>query len=325
MTKYIGRLLNLGIGREVSRGVGVAPSFLIPRVSFSVDDKVIKVRETAGLGSIADTDDALVTTKYSAGDLETEMRDKSFGIFLYALLGACSTSGPTDSAYTHSFSIAETNTHQSLSLLVSDPNTKELYKLSMIDSLELNLGLDDVARFSVAFMGKKGDASTFTQSTATAENKFTKKHLSFKVASNIAGLAAATGVSLKSLKLIVNKNVVLDDVLGTAEPEDINNRQFSVEGELVLNYTDEVWKNYMRNNTSMAVEIKLTNTDALIGSGTRPTFTIQMPKVDFFNWEPDYALDNIVSQKFSFKANRDVANSLAQISTCTLVNAQASY
>lgn len=325
MTTFIGRLLTIGLAKESSRGLGASPTYLLPDITFSFDDKVVKVRETAGIGTIADSDASFVTTKYGAGDLEGEVRDKSFGLLLYNIFGAVSSSGAVDSAYTHTYTLTETNNHQSLCLTVDDANTTEQYRLVMIDKLDLSLELDDVLKYTASFLSKKGNDSGATMATLTAENKFTKANLSFKVATDIAGLAGATAVSVKSLKLTFTKNAVMNDVLGTAEPEDIFNRAFSVEGQVVLNYTDETWKNYMRDNSSKAMEIKFTS-DSNIGAGsTKSCLTFQMPKVDFFEWEPDYTLDEIVTQTVSFKANRDVTNSLAPISTCTLVNGASSY
>jgi hypothetical protein len=325
MTKFIGRLATLGVAKEAVRGVPVAPTYSIPFETLSFDDKVVKVRETAGLGSIADADSAYVTTQYAEGDMTAEIRDKSFGLMLLNLLGTVSVAGPTDSTYTHSFSLAETNTHQSLCLLINDANVKEMYPLSMIKSLEINISLDNIVKYTVSFMSKRGDVSTAAVVALTSENKFTKKHLAFKLATNIAGIAAATAISLKSLTLKFENNVVMDDVLGTAEPEDIMNKQFSIEGTVELNYTDDTYKNYMRNGDYKAMEIKLVNTDVYAAGTTRPSLTMQFPRVDFFEWAPDYSIDDIVRQKFSFKCNRDVANSLAPISTCQLVNAVTSY
>lgn len=326
MSKYIGRLVNLGIGRESSRGVGVAPTFLLPKTKFTFDDKIVQARSVGSLGYLADSEEAFVTTKYGQGDIEGEIRDSSFGLFLYALLGSLSTSGPTDtSVYTHAFSISNSNQHQSLSFLVSDPNTTELYKLGMIDSLEIISELDQVVSFSAGFMSKQSVGSSATQATLSAENKFTKKHLQFKIAANLAGISAASTISLKKLSLKIGKNVMLDDVLGTAEPEDILNQQLSVEGEIELNYEDETYKNYMKNGTSKAMEIKFVNTDATIGSTTNPSLTFQFPHVDFYDWEPDYSLDKIVTQKISFKASRDVSGGNNIISTATLVNTTTSY
>jgi hypothetical protein len=81
----------------------------------------------------------------------------------------------------------------------------------------------------------------------------------------------------------------------------------------------------MRDGSSKAVEIMFTNTDALIGSGTRPSFKIQLPKVDFFDWSPENGLEDIVTQTISFKASRDVSGGNDIISTCQLINAVSSY
>lgn len=325
MTKYIGRILNLGIGRETSRGVGVAPTYWLPRTTFSFDDKIVQARSESGLGVIEDSEEAFVTTKYGQGDIEGEIREDSFGLLLYQMLGSLSTSGPTDSAYTHSFSILQSAQHPSLTFKVQDPNTSEMYKLCMLDSLEITAELDQVVMYKATFMGKQATGSTESTVTYTSADKFTKKHVSVKLAANIAGLAAATSLSVKRLRLTISKNVTMDDALGTAEPEDFLNRQFSVEGEIELNYEDETFKNYFKGGTYRALEIKLENTDALIGASTRPSLTIQMPKVDIFDWAPDYALDEIVKQTVSFRGNRDVENNTAMISTCQLVNAVASY
>jgi hypothetical protein len=326
MTSYIGRLVKIGVSKETTRGAGANPTYVVPNVSFSFDDKVTKVRETSGIGYLSDSDAGMVVSRYGAGDLESEIRSSSFGLFLYNVMGSLTTTGAVDEAYTHAFSLSETNNHQSLCLTVEDANTKEQYRLAMIDTLEINATLEDVVKFTASFLSKGSDSSTATMATLSSESKFTKKHLSFKVADEIGDLASATGVSLKSLRLTVSKNTVTNDVLGTAEPEDIFNRQFSVEGEIQLNYTDETWKQYFTNGTYKAVEIKLTNTDEVIGAGsTNPSLTIQMPRVDFFEWQPDYTLDEVVTQTLTFKANRDVANSLAPISTCSLVNGVASY
>jgi hypothetical protein len=293
--------------------------------SFSFDDKIVQARSVGALSNIADSEEAFVTTKYGQGDIEGEIRVKSFGLFLYALLGSYSVSGPTDSAYTHSFTVSQTNTHQSLAFVVSDSNTTELYPLVMLDSLELNAELDEIVKYTASFMSKAGRDTGLTVPAVVAESKFTKKHLSFKLADTIAGLSAATAISLKSLTLTISKNVEIYDVLGTAEPEDILNRQLAVEGEIELLYESETYKNYMKNGTNKCMQIAFTNTDELIGASTRPSLTFQFPKVDFFDWEPSYDLDEIVSQKISFKCNRDVSNLLEPISTCQLVNDVSSY
>lgn len=326
MSKYSGRLVKLAVNIEGTRGSNPASyAFQVPRTSFSFDDKVTKARSNAGMGVLADSEEAFVTTKYGAGDLEGEVRADSFGVFLYGILGTLSTSGPVDSAYTHAFSVTNDAINQSLSFLVEDKNTKEAYPLVMIDTLEISAELDAVVRFNVSLMSKQGETSGVAMPALASSHKFTKKHLSFKIAASIGAIAGASAISLKSLNITFSKGVVLDDVLGTAEPEDLFNTILGIEGSFELNYNDETYKGYVKDGTNRAMEIKWTNSDATIGAGTNPSLTMQFPKVDFFDWEPNYALDEIVTQTVSFKASRDVANGLAVISKCELVNDTASY
>lgn len=324
-TKYIARLLKVGIGRESVRGGGATPVFTIPNTKLSFDDVIKQARSVGSLGNIADSEEAFVTTKYGNGDIEGEIRSKCIGLLLYAMLGGYSVAGPTDSSYTHSYTVAQNNQHQSLAFVIFDPNHTELYKLVMLNSLELDMKLDAVSMFKAGFMSKTARDTGLTVPAVVHESKFTKKHINVKVATNIAGLSGAAKLAVKSLTLKIAKNVEIDDFLGTAEPEDILNKQLSVEGELELNYTDETWKNYMLNGTNQSMEIDFLNGDDVIGAATHPSMTFQLPKVDFNPWTPAYDNDKITTQKITFRASRDVANNLDIISLCQLVNDVVSY
>jgi hypothetical protein len=325
MSKYIGRLVKVGIGRELVRGNGVAPTFTLPFSKLAFDDKIVQARSVGALGVLADSEEAFVTTKYGQGDLDGELRVKSLGLLLYALLGSVVSTGPTDSSYSHAFAITQSNQHQSLAFVVQDSNTTELYQLVMIDSFKINAALDKVISYTAGFFSKTARDTGLTAPAIVHESKFTKKHISIKLADTIAGLAAATPISVKALNLNINKNVKIDDVIGTAEPEDILNNQLSVDGDLELNYEAETYKQYMLNGTYKCMQILFQNNDDTIGSAQHPSLTLQFPKVDFHGWAPNYDLDKISSQKISFKMSRDVANSLDVISTCTLVNDVISY
>lgn len=324
MTKYIGRKVDVGIGRESVRGTAVAPTYWIPKIDFTFDEKVTKVRSAAGIGTIQDSEEAFVVEKWGEGEMSGEVRDKSFGLILLSLLGGISTAGPTDSAYTHSFSIQDDAQHDSVTLTVVDPNSTERYALVMVSSLELTQALDDTLKFRCTFMGKTSKQASASP-TYTTDYKFTKSELTFKLAANLAALGAASSISLKSLDLSINANVVMDNVLGSAEPEDFLNQQFSIEGSFSLNYEDETYKEYMRQNTSRAMEMTWTSTRDTIGAATRPSLSLKFPKVDFFDWEPDNSLDVIVPQSISFKCNQDLTGGEDMISTCQLINTVSSY
>ena len=145
----------------------------------------------------------------------------------------------------------------------------------------------------------------------TAENKFHRKHMSARVAALTSGLAGATDLSVKSITLNFNKNVVRDNTLRTAAPEDILNQSMTIDGEIVLNYEDQTFKNYMLDGTKRALRVRVTNTDNTIGAGsTNPYLEFQFDAVDFFDWEPDRSLDDITTQTINFRANYDLTNSI---------------
>ncbi len=327
MTKIIGRLVDVGVGAESSRGAGIAPTFSIPKANWAFDDKVVKARSNQTYGNIGmDGKDALPAKSWSEGILEMDMMDKPFGLFLYALLGAKGVSGPVDSAYTHTFTLASSNQHQSLAISVKQSSLASLmYKLSMVQSMKMEITPEEIVKITVNMQGKRGVTTTYTASYA-AYNKFIGRDLSFKIATLTSGLTAATAIPLKKLTLNFEKNLYLDHALGTVQPIDILNQAFRITGEVELDYQDRTYADLMSDGGYRAVRINLKNrrTDAVIGAATNPEFTLDLSRVDFDAWEPSYPNDEIVKQKFNFTALYDVTNGNI-INSCTLVNAQASY
>ena len=328
MTKIIGRLIDVGIGAESSRGAGIAPTFWIPKASYNIDDKVVKARSNQSYTNIAlDGNQAIPAKSWSEGTIDMDMMDNPMGLILYALLGAKSVSGPTDSAYTHTFTLAQTNQHQSLAISVKQLTVANLmYKLAMINTMKMEITPENIVQITVAFQGKRGVTTTSTVSYAASYKKFVGRDLSFKIASLTSGLTAATAIPIKKLTLNFEKNTMLDHSLGTVQPIDILNQGFRITGEVELDYQDRTYADYMSDGTYKAVRINLTNrrSDAVIGAATNPAFNLDLSRVDFTQWEPSYPNDTITKQKFNFTALYDITNANI-INSCTLVNTTASY
>lgn len=320
MSKFAGRQVKIGVAKEGTRGVAAIPTYWMPHADFGFADQVNRARVQSGVGTLEDSEQAHNTTKWAEGDLGAEVRDRAIGFLLSVMLGTVSTSDddPEAGVYTHTITLEDSVQHPSLTLTVVDPNTTEAYRNVMLSTLEFTQDVDNVLQMSATFMGKKGVGASAT-TDYTAENKFSKQHAQFRVATALGGLTAASNLSFKSFSLTLNTNVEADDVLGTAEPEDFHNRQLSVEGSMTLNYEDETWRNYQNNKDYKALRAQWENTDITIGSSTNPLLRFQMPRVDFFDWTPNYALDEIVSQDISFKANRDIENDQDMI-TATVIN-----
>lgn len=316
MSKHVGRRGSLGLVKEASRGTAITtPTFWIPRVTISFDDKVDTARESEGLGKIADSDANYVVNRYAEGDVEFQADDRILGLFLTSLIGA-SPSKSGSNPYTYTYTLANTNQHQSLSVVYQDPDIAKVFALGVVDSLKFVVDQSAIVTCTATFKSKFGrNIATQSADFTALGSKFLEQHLQFKLAAAVGSLAAASAISLKKLEFTISANAMFDNVLGTVEPEDILNQQFSVEGSFELLKQDDVYRNYMLDGSYKALGISFVG-DAAANS----QLNFQFPRVDFTQWEQDRKLDEIVSQKINFKANYDAANALDIISTLTLVN-----
>lgn len=318
MTKFVGRKGQLGVAIEATRGTPVSPTFWIPWSTMSFFERTETAREEQGLGVIADSDSKYVTQRMGEGEVEAQIYDKAMGVILTGIAGASPSTGGSN-PYTHTYTLSNTNTHKSVSLYWKDSDRSDMYPLGMISSYQLSVEPAGLVQHTIGFMSKSArDWTSQTPAYTSLGAKWLHQHVGVKLAAAVGSLAAASPISVKSLELNITKNTIFDSVVGTVEPEDILNQQFSVEGSIELNLESDTYRDLMLDGTYRAMEIKL-------NGGTSSILTIQMPRVDFNEWEPDYTLNEIAKQTIQFKANYDAANALDIISTLTLVNAQVSY
>lgn len=324
MTKYIGRLVNVGLAKETVRGTPVAASHWLPKSAVAFFDRVNKWASQMSYGSIGDAAQSAKVLEWAEGTIETELNDRAFGLILYAMLGTLQTTGPTDSAYTHTYSLQNDNQHDSLTITLADPDRTDQYALAMLDSLEINIVPDEMNTIVAGFKSRSGRAVAAASPSYAAFNKFLGRHTKIKLASVVGGLAAASELSIKSMKISVAKNLLVNSVVGTVWPEDIINQKFEITGEFELDLDDQTYRNLMLDNSYRAMRIQMINTDVLIGASSRPTFTLDLARVHFENWEPTRNNDEIVTQKVSFRALFDVTTGTV-VYDCSLINNVSSY
>lgn len=324
MSKFIGRLADIGIKKESVRGTAESTaSFYLPKMSFSYDDKIDQVVDESSYGVIEDSTGASIVAKYAMGEFEGKVGDKSIGLLLLATLGTVSTTGPTQTTvYTHSFSVQEDNQCDSLTIFQDDPNQDYKYGLGMIDSFALDVSLGAFAKVTCGFRSKVGETASLSPSYSV-ENNFLPQHGTVVYASSLSGLDAGTEVTLRSVKLNIAKNVEDDRRIGSVHAVDILNKQMAVEGSMELVFDAETFKTFMLADTAKALRIRLTNTDVTIGSSMNPKLTFDLAKVKFSEFSRKYGNDDIVTVDVSFKAFYSTTDS--SMITAQLINEQTSY
>lgn len=329
---HIGRNVNLGVAKEGSRGVGAAPTYWMPKTSFSVHSVTDTLTDQESYGNIQNNVSVYVAKERAEGSLEATMRANALGLLLYNIFGSVSsaTADGETAVYDHTFSVSNTNNHQSLALVVDDPVQDYMYKLAMLESLSISVSTGEFVTISAEFRAKAGDETSQTadyETDATADRYvFHSRHAVVKFAATTGGLGAASKQEIKSLEINFTKNVIDDDSIHTGEPVDIFNRQFSVDGTLELKYDSSTIRDYVLDNTTKAMRIEIKNTEK--GLGTTPTYPglkLDMPKVQFDEWERTDDLDEIIDQSVTFMPMTNPRTDAGYFSNVVLTNNQASY
>lgn len=322
--RFIGRRVAVGIGKETSRGVGVAPAFWIPMSIFTFFDRNETVRPGASFNRIyGEGTESEPTSSWGEGSIEMPLRSEHIGLLLLATLGTVVSATPD--AEQHDFTVAQTNIHQSLTIHVNEPNDDRVFELGMIEELSIIANVGDIIRVACSFMSKtsQNNANPVTPSYA-AENVFAQQHIEVKFASDVSGLDAAEPTRINSLRTNIRKNLKRYDGLGSVQPIDINNRQLEISGEIELPYNDRTFVGYQQAGTKRAMRISIVNDGVTIGATSNPTIQIDLDRVAFEAWEPRFDLDDIAGQRFAFSALYDRTNDRL-FDVFRLINETASY
>lgn len=325
MSLFSGRRASVGIGKESSRGVGVAPTYWYPKTSINFSDKVSKVFTEGSYGSIiSNFVTGYVASKWAEGNLEGEVSANSFGLLLLALFGT-DTPSTLEAllAFQHDFTLQDDNQTDSLTITQVDPNGTFRYRLAMLNSLRIDIKLGVLVSYIANFISKTSQTATVTTPAHVLDHVFSHPHLTFKVAANAGSISGATHIHVKSISLDITKEIEKINVCGTLEPTDIVNKVIKITGTVELNLEDNTWRDYMLNGSVKAMQIKLVS-NKKIGSTYYPTLDIVLPKVNFTTWEPATGNNDIASQTINFEAFYDIANARLW-STMQLINGVATY
>jgi len=326
MTKYIAKLINVGIAKEATRGTAEATAdFYLQTRAFELEDKPEYIDNDSMGCTIVDASDSFIEAKSSTGSIGANITAESFGLVLNSALGTVSSalhSGETV-VYDHTFTIAETAQHQSLTVFYDSPNGDKKYANAMINSLEVAFERGKILDFSADVMAKAGESATITP-TCNNETIFRPQDFSLKMASAVSGLTASSAIPVKSFSINISKNVVAENVLGSVTPVDFLNGLVQIEGELTLTMDSLTYEGYALAGTSRAMRIAIENADVTIGTSSHPKFTIDLSKVYFKETSKSSGAGDIVEQTLSFKAFYDKSTSKV-IDSCVLTNLTASY
>ncbi len=299
-----GRKVAVGLGRETTRGTTVAPAYWLPLIENDFKQTVEKSLNDSGLGVLNKHNAADVMKEIATGTISGKVQDRSFGLLLCAAFGAAPTSAQqgTSGVYDHNFAESQSNTPASLTVALKDGNRDERYALGMLRSLELSCEVGDWVKFSADLIAKKPASATNTVAYV-AENEFKAKHVSVKLADDVAGLAGADPIPVKSFRISLDRGVEEYMTVGITDPYDIFSKEFDITGDFVMLYDGNTHRDKYLDNSYQAFEISIENTDVTIGSGSaHPKLVLTFPRVNLSEWGLDSGLGSMIEQTAGLQA-----------------------
>lgn len=208
MAKGIGRLIQVGIAKETTRGTAIASAaFWNPWTDLTLDEKKDFATDSQGYGIIEDNVNLTQVKAWAQGSIAGNVHDQTFGLILYSMLGTLtshSAHSGESTVYDNIFNIAESAQHQSLTFFLHDPLSGQDYSYAngIVEKLDIDIALKKFISFNAAIKTLSGAAqSTFSPATTT-ENRFVPQYLAAKFALNYAGLngtLTATGTAASTV------------------------------------------------------------------------------------------------------------------------------
>lgn len=326
MAKFIGRTTVIGIATEVTRGTGVAADYSIPVENIDFDDKVEYIDNVSGLGRIEEINDSAIIKKWSEGSYDGKVFVNSLGVELVSLFGSADASPTTvaSGVYQHDYTVTNTNTHSSASLSYEDALQDHRFARCMLNGWSLQVVTDDYIKRTASWMGMPSENVTHSPVAYSAtEAEFIPKNVTLKMASALAGLGAASAINVTAINIDFAKNVEALYVVGSDEPEDILNKQFSVSGSIEMFFEAETYRDYVFAGTKRAMRVTIENDAIDLGSGNHPTLELDFASVSFKDFVRGYDSNEFVTATISFNANYSLTDSA--MVTAKLINGVSTY
>jgi hypothetical protein len=297
-------------------------------MDLQLDDRKEFIADEQSYGILEDNTAQSQVKKWSEGSLSGNMHDKTIGLLLYGMFGGYSVSGPTDSAYTHTFTVGQTAQHQSLAFYLHDPLAAQDYNFpnGVVEKLDITIDLKKFITYNAAIKALTGASHADYTPSTTSENRFLPQHFTAKFASAYSTITGGGGttVSLRSAKISFNGNVEDQEVLGSPAPADFLNKEFAAEGSFEAIWKSESdFKTAFLGPTAQAIRFAITNTDATIGASTNPSLTFDLPSCTFQELSRPFKAKDLTYQTIKFKASYSVTDTL--MAKAVLINAISTY
>ena len=309
---HIWRLEWFGIGKETTRGTAVAPAFWIPHTEASFQNRKEEVIDESSFWTWLNSANSEKTKEYADGNIKWILASNWCWYLFEAILGSGVSAATTwwGGAYQHDFTLTDTNTKPSFTIVKKTPLDTKAYTLGMLSSLTMSANVGEAVFLDVNIMAKVGVNTTATKAYAV-DNKLYAKHLKVKIADDIAGLDWASGSCFENIELSLTQDLENEFCFNSGVGiGDIFNKAFWATGTIGRIKQDNTFEWFALSDptTYKAMRIEIIDTGVTIGTSDNPSVIIDLARVSFGIPEDDAGLDEIVRETIPFTVHQDIAN-----------------
>lgn len=289
-------VVGLGIESYAAPGVAVAETYFLPWADFSMQGVSEKSHFNSARGLRNMSSNSMIKRKYSQGSIGFIPNVKNFPYALSLALGGVSSSGVSDSAYTHTFIVNNTNaTPRTATVTVKEGGIQTVQYLNCVcDSLSFEVS-DDYAKASIDLIGGFPGTDTISESFAN-ETEFAYHNYTAKFGTSLSAAAGNSATPLKSFKFNIKNNVQLDEAFlsgaNTITAGNLVNGRLQITGSYSLHFSDATELAKYQANTKNALIV--TFTGALIGSTSLETIQFKLGRLSLTKPPVEYNIDGIL-------------------------------
>jgi hypothetical protein len=307
MAKTAGTQVAVGLGIEsyAAPGVAVAETVFIPWADFSIQGVAEKAHFTSARGLRNMSSNSMLRRRYSQGSIGFIPDVKTMPYFLSLALGSVSSSGVSDSAYTHTFTVNNTNsTPRTATVTIEEGAIQTVQYLNMVcNSLNIEVS-DSYAKATAELIGGFVGTDTISESYAN-ETEFAYHQMTAKFGTSLSNAASQSATPLKSFALNINNNVLLDEAFlsgaNTITAGGLLPGRLQITGSYSLHFSDTTELAKYQANTKNALIV--TFTGALIGSSSVETIQFKLGRLVLTKPPVEYNIDGllVLNQEFEIE------------------------
>ena len=304
MAKTAGTQVAIGLGIEsaAAPGVAVAESVFIPWLDYSMQGVAEKSFFNAARGIRNMSSNSMIKRKYSQGSIGFVPNVKVMPYFLSLALNAVSSSGISDSAYTHTFTVQNANATVKTATLTAETGAIETAQYLNVVCNSLNIEVsDDYAKATAELIGKFPSTDTISESY-TQNTEFAYHQMTAKFGTSLSNAAGNSATPLKSFNLSINNNIMLDEAFLSGSADIVTGGlipgRLQVTGSYSLHFSDTTELAKYRANTLNALIV--TFTGSLIGASSLETIQFKLGRLVLTKPPVEHNIDGllVITQDF---------------------------